>query len=76
MPKHFAEQFEMDFGSHFVVYDLVEVSPEENKLAQALPFTEKFSGKVIEVLDTYFIVKDDKDGQLYSVYPRQCVLKK
>lgn len=79
--KFIADQYEMTLGRVFIASDKVVVTPLVNDPNLVKPiFAEIISvndrninGKPI---DPFLIVKDEADGQLYSVFVRQCILRK
>lgn len=74
--KHIAEQFNFVFVERALqILDNVMVSPDETaQLNQVKPVTKIFSGQIVQMTQSFLIVKDNTDGQLYPVYHRQCKL--
>jgi hypothetical protein len=78
-PKHIADQYEFNMGDRpFRPLDKVVVSPdaEHGVLESVTPVLQPFHGIVCEALPSFLVVKDEKTGTMYSVYPRQCTLRK
>lgn len=76
--KFIADQYEFNMGDRpFKPFDKVVVAPdvEHGVLESITPVIEPFHGIVCEVLPSFLIVKNEKDGKMFSLYPRQCKLR-
>lgn len=74
--KHIAEQYEFNLERPFVIYDKVVVVPDEKSMLNNVePVLKTIFAKVVEVLPSFLLVKDEVTGKMYPVYPRQCTLR-